>query len=196
MSFVGITFPNQKVTPSADALLMQNILSDGILQGCKLSTTGFTLTMEAGGMILCGRNIQHTAAESWAVNGASSGFARLVITIDLSKSATVDAFDQIEASIEYASTANGFPAMEKSEINVSGVKYQAEFCVVSLSSGGITGIVRQLPGATLCAESDLLTKLLSAGYMQLSGYQIVDALPDPAGLPEGTFMLVPIQKVN
>ena len=188
MSFNGITFPNQKVTPSADALLMQNILSDGILQGCKLSTAGFTLTMEAGGMILCGRNIQHTAAESWAVNGASSGFARLVITIDLSKSATIDAFEQIETSIEYAATANGFPELEQSEINVSGVKYQAEFCVVSLSSGGITGIVRQLPSVTLRGNPEMLAALLSAGNMILSPHQYGDTLPVDA--PEGALFFL------
>ena len=53
----------------------------------------------------------------------------------------------MEASIDYASTPDGFPAPEQSEINISGVKYQAEICVVSLSTGGITGVVRRMPSA-------------------------------------------------
>ena len=191
MSFVGIKFPGQKVTPSADALLMQHILSDGILQGCELTTAGFTLSMAAGGLILHGRNIQHPASESWAVNGASSGYARLVITIDLSKTAA----EQIEPSVEYASTADGFPALEQAEINVSGVKYQAEICVVSLAAGGITGIVRQMTSVVLGADGNLLKNLLAAGYMVMSGYQIVasvDAIP--ADAPEGAVFFVPVEE--
>lgn len=181
MSFGGITFAGQKVTPSDDALLMQHILSDGILHGCELSTAGFTLTMAVGNLILYGRNIRHTADQSWPVNGASSGFARLVVTIDLSKTATIDAFEQIETSVEYATSLDGFPALEHSEINISGVKYQAEICVVSLATAGITGIVRQMPVAKLKGEFNP---------------PIVETLPDAAGLPDGTCMLLLVQEMG
>lgn len=191
MSFVGITFPGQKVTPSADALLMQNILRDGILQGCELTAAGFTLSMAAGSLILCGRSIQHPASENWAVNSTSSVYARLVITIDLSKTAA----DQITTSVEYASAADGFPALEQSEINVSGVKYQAEICVVSLTAGGISGIVRQMPVASLSESGELLKNLLANNYLQLSNKQIVERVEDiPADAPEGAIFFVPVEE--
>ena len=195
-NFIGITFAEQKVTPSDDAILRRMILDDGILYGCDLAFAGFTLTMGAGHLLLAGREIQHTASENWAVSGAASGFARLVITIDLSKTSTKDIFDQIETTIEYASNENGFPELEQSEINVTGVKYQAEFCVVALSAGGITGIVRHMPGAALRGGADTLKTMLAAGYMQLSAYQIMEELPDPATVPEGTMIVVPIQQVT
>ncbi len=191
MSFAGITFPNQKVGPAADGRLMQAILADGILNGCSLDYAGFTLTMSAGNLLVGGRQISHPSSESWAVSSGSK-FARLVLTIDLSKTSTVDTFDLVEAFIDYAATADGFAALEQSQINVSGTRYQAEICVVSLGSGGITGIVRQLHGACLRPSAEFLKNLLGVGHMQLSGYQLFDEAPDPATLPEGALVLIPM----
>ena len=144
MSFVGVTFAEQKVSPSDDAILMKAILDDGIIYGCGLNYAGFALTMDAGYLLISGRLIHNTAAQTWAIAGATSGYARLVLTIDLSLPSTADDFQQVEASVEYSTTSDGFASLEQSEINVSGVKYQVEICAVSLSSGGITGIVRQI----------------------------------------------------
>lgn len=194
MSFVGITFAGQKVTPSADALLMQHIFDDGIFQGCELSAAGFTISMAAGNLMICGRHILHDTSEGWAMNGASSGYARLILTIDLSKTATVDAFDQIETTVEYAATADGFPALEQSEINISGVKYQAEICVVSLSSGGITGIVRQLQAVSLRSGADMLSQFFVNGYFCMSKDQVI-ASPDdvPEDAPDWSVFLYPME---
>lgn len=186
MNFVGITFPDQKVTPSDDAMVMNAILSDGILHGCGFDYAGFALTMAAGHMVISGRNIQHPAAETVAIDGAASGYARLVLTIDLSKTATIEVFDQIDVAIEYASDPDSFLSLDQSEINVSGIRYQVELCVVSLSSGGITGIVRQLPRVCLRADADFLMKLFAAGRTVLSPKQIVTELPDAAGLADYT----------
>ena len=186
MSFAGVTFTGQTAAPSDDALLMQTILNDGVLYGCALDYAGFTLSMAAGQLIACGRNIRHPDAESWAVIGGTSGYARASLSIDLSKAVSAETFDQIDVSIDYASTPDGFPALEQSEINVSGVKYQMELCVVSLSTGGITGIVRQLPRASLKAGPDFLSALFAAGYTKLSPYQIVAELPDATNLPDYT----------
>lgn len=186
MNFLGVTFPEQKATPSDDAIIRQAVLNDGILAGCGLDFAGFTLTMASGLLLIKGREIRHTVSESWAVSGATSGYARLSLMIDLSKTSTIDIFEQVDIAIDYASTADGFPALEQTEINVFGVKYQAEICVVSLSSGGITGIVRQLPAVSLRATPDLLTALFAAGYTRLSANQIVSELPDAANLPDYT----------
>lgn len=144
--FSGITFPNRKVLPSDDAVIRRAIHADGILSGCKLSYSGSTLTMTAGLMIACGREFRHTSAQNWAVTGATSGFARLVLTIDTTRASTKEAFDQIVDSLEYAASADGFSALTQADINAAGTIYQIAVCVVSLGAGGITGIMSQLGG--------------------------------------------------
>lgn len=143
-NFSGVTFPFQAVTPSDDAIIRRRILADSILSGCEFSYSGSTLTMAAGQLIACGRQFRHSLSENWAVTGATSGFARLLLTIDTTKASTKTAFDQINTAIEYATAANGFPALTQADINEAGTIYQVVLCVVSLGAGGITGIISQL----------------------------------------------------
>lgn len=143
----GITFAEQTVTPADDAIVRRAILSDGILSGCNITYSGSTLTMAAGYVIACGRIFQITAAQNWAVVDATSGVARLVLTIDLTKTATETAFDQISFDIEYASAENGFVNLTQDDINIAGVRYQVAVAVVSLGAGGITGIISKLEKA-------------------------------------------------
>ena len=143
-NFTGVTFAQQKVLPSDDAIIRRVSLSDGVLYGCEISYSGSTLTMDAGQILICGRQIRHPAAQNWAVVDATSGFARLVLTVDLTKTSSKEVFDQVVDSIEYAASQDGFPELMQENINVSGTRYQVVACVVSLGSGGITGIVNQL----------------------------------------------------
>lgn len=139
--FSGVTFAEQSVTPSDDAIVRRAALPDGILTGCALSYSGSMLTMGAGALLICGRLVRHTAAQSWSVVGANSGYARLVLTVDLSRTATKDAFDQVVDSVEYAATLDGFAALTQTDINATGTMYQIVVCTVSLGSTGITGII-------------------------------------------------------
>lgn len=142
--FKGVTFPWQEVTPSDDAIVRQTVLPDRRLSGCGLSYSGYTLTMAAGTMIVCGRQFRHTAAQNWAITDAASGYARLLLSIDVTKASTEDAFEQINTRIEYATAVDGFPKLRQDDINGTGTIYQAMLCVVSLGPGGITGIVDQI----------------------------------------------------
>lgn len=143
----GITFAEQAVTPADDAIVRRALLGDGILTGCEISYSGSTLTMAAGYIIACGRSFQITTAQNWAVVDATSGVARLVLTIDLTKTATENAFNQIDFAVEYASAEDGFADLVQEDINISGTKYQIVAAVVSLGTGGITGIVSKLAQA-------------------------------------------------
>jgi hypothetical protein len=143
----GITFAEQTVTPTDDAIVRRAMLSDGILSGCSITYSGSTLTLAAGYMIACGRIFQITAARNWAVVDATSGVARLVLTIDLTKTATESAFDQISFGIDYATAENGFVNLTQDDINIAGVRYQVAVAVVSLGAGGITGIISKLEKA-------------------------------------------------
>ena len=143
-NFTGITFPKQKVAPSDDAIIRRAILPDGILTGCDISYSGSTLTMAAGQLMICGRQVRHPSSQNWAVVDATSGYARLLLTIDVTRTSTKDVFDQVLDTIEYATSIDGFPDLATADINVSGTRYQVVACVVSLGAGGITGIESQL----------------------------------------------------
>ena len=139
--FPGGTFANQKVIPSEDAAVRRAVLDDGILSGCALSYSGTTLTMGAGLLLMCGRVVRHPLAQHWPVVGASSGYARLVLTADLSRAATLTEFDQVVDSIEYASSVDGFQPLTQEDVNSGGIRYQMVVCVVALGLSGITGII-------------------------------------------------------
>lgn len=143
--FQGVTFASQSVAPIDDAQLNRAMLPDGILSGCTFYTNGSTLTMSAGSLLLCGRQVRHAAEQSWNISGATSGYARLVLTVDLSRTSTETEFDQVNESIEYAATMMDFPDLETADINAAGVRYQAAVCTVLLGSGGITGFIQNLP---------------------------------------------------
>ena len=143
----GITFAEQAVTPADDAIVRRAVLGDGALSGCEVTYSGSTLTLAPGFIIACGRAFQITAAQNWAVVDATSGFARLLLTIDLTKTATESTFNQIEFSVEYASAKDGFTELLQDDINISGTKYQIVIAMVSLGTGGITGIVSKLEKA-------------------------------------------------
>ncbi len=145
--FSGVTFAKQNVTPADDGLIRRALLSDGVLTGCNFSYSGYTLTMGSGVLIACGRQIRHPSAQNWAVVGAKSGYARLVLDIDLTKSSTKDLFEQVSTLLEYATAENGFTDLTQEDINVAGSRYQIVLCVVSLGDAGITGIVSQLDAA-------------------------------------------------
>lgn len=140
----GITFAEQAVTPADDAIVRRAILGDGVLTGCEVTYSGSTLTLAPGYIIACGRSFQITTAQNFAVVDATSGVARLLLTIDLTKTATENSFDQIAFSLEYASAEDGFVDLVKDDINLSGTKYQIVCAVVSLGTGGITGILSKL----------------------------------------------------
>ena len=145
--FQGVTFANQNVSPVDDAVLRRRLLSDGILTGCAFTYAGYTLTMASGYLIACGRQIRRPTAENWAISDATSGYARVLMTIDLTRTATEEVFDQVNTSIEYATSEDGFPALIQDDINATGSQYQVALAVVSLGTGGITGVVSKLEQA-------------------------------------------------
>lgn len=161
--FSGITFPWQKVTPSDDASVRRSVLADGVLSGCEISYIGSTLTMGSGLLIGCGRQFRHTTVQNFAVTGASSGYARLVITIDTTKASTKDAFNQIDCAIEYATSLDGFTQLRQDDINEDGTVYQIQICVVSLGTGGISGIVDVVKKAGASKHSN--KTLTAAGWV-------------------------------
>lgn len=164
-NFTGVTFPNQKVTPANDAVIRRAIFDDGILTGCDLSYSGSTLTMTAGQLMICGRQIIHPSSQNWAVTEATSGYARLVLTIDVTRTSAKDTFDQVVDEIQYATDANGFADLTTADINATGTRYQVAVCVVSLGPGGITGIASKLDMTEGGGAGGVLTVTVSPGEL-------------------------------
>ena len=146
MSLTGITFANQKITPSDDGRLYGAMLADGILTGCGITFAAATLSVAAGSLLIGTRELR-TSGETLSVTGATSGYARIIIDIDLTRAATKTSFEQAQFQIQYAASLDAFAALEQQDINTAGTHYQAEFCVLSLGTAGITGVVSSLASA-------------------------------------------------
>lgn len=153
--FRGCTFKDQPVDGANDGGFYQEIFSkDGILWGCEMTTTNDSFTMQPGELIISGRVIWVDGATQIPFTSPiQNGYGQVLLTIDLSKTATKEEFDQIEASVVY-STTSLFPELTQGEINTSNgdMVYQQELAVVSIAGGNITGITRQIEGVEIDAE--------------------------------------------
>lgn len=146
MSLTGITFANQKITPSDDGRLYGAMLADGILTGCGITFAAATLSVAAGSLLIGTRELR-TSGETLSVTGATSGYARVIVDIDLTRAATKTSFEQAQFQVQYAASLDAFAALEQQDINTAGTHYQAAFCVLSLGTAGITGVVSSLASA-------------------------------------------------
>lgn len=146
MSLTGITFANQKITPSDDGRLYGAMLADGILTGCGITFAAATLSVAAGSLLIGTRELR-TSGETLSVTGATSGYARVIIDIDLTRAAKETSFEQAQFQIQYAAALDAFASLEQQDINTAGTHYQVAFCVLSLGTAGITGVVSSLASA-------------------------------------------------
>mgnify|MGYP002769330727 CR=1 FL=1 len=165
MSLTGVTFANQKITPSDDGRLYGSLLTDGILTGCAVTFAAATLSIAAGSMLIGTRELR-TSGETLSITGATSGYARVIVDIDLTRAATKTSFEQAQLQIQYAASQSAFPALVQQDINAAGTHYQAVFCIVSLGTAGITAIVSTLETA-LIAPGRVTPK--SIGALPLAG---------------------------
>ena len=124
---IPVTFEGQHIAPSDDGALQASGLTDGITSGCTLTKNGASLTIAAGKVVAAGRVARVDNARTFAL--ATSGYDRLVLTIDLSKTAE----EQVALDIQHSSSQT-FPALTQDDINNGGTKYQMELCVMSSSA--------------------------------------------------------------
>lgn len=134
----GVNFTDQAFTPTSDCAIWARCISDGILSGMAISAAGSSLSVGAGWLMCGGKQLQLPAAITVPVTEALSGLARLVVTVDLSKTATETTFAQAQIDLQYEPA---FADLVQQDLTASGTVYQMVLCTVSLGSGGITGIV-------------------------------------------------------
>lgn len=141
MSIRGVTFDNQEVAASDHGTLYKNILNtDGIISGCAVTFSGSVATIAAGYLMVAGRLIQLTVAETLTV-AASGNYARIIVNIDTSQTATTSSFEQVSFSVDYAASPDGFSPLTQQDINAGGGNtYQAALAILTLSGANITAI--------------------------------------------------------
>lgn len=128
----GATFAGKRVTPSDDGAAWASCVSDG-LKGVTITTNGTSIRLSVGKIIVCGRIIRITAQTDIPMEH-TSGYARLVLTIDKSKSAT----QQIALDYEHANSIGSFGSLTQDDINNGGTKYQTVLCIMELASSTTT----------------------------------------------------------
>ena len=148
-SIHGINFDNQTVTAKDHGHLFQCVIVDGIMSGCELSYSGTSLVITPGYLLIGGREMKLTANTTVIVNGATTGYARVLITIDLTKAATAELFEQADFQIQYSNTATGFSALNQEEINGTGTVYQFALCTLAMGTSGIASIYSRAGSAAV-----------------------------------------------
>lgn len=125
----GVTFPSQRVTPSDDGAVFAACVSDG-LYGSTITLSGTSLLLSVGKIIACGRVIR-VPSQQLITMTESSGNARLVLTIDKSKSAG----EQVALDVQYGSDT--LTSLTQQDINGSGTKYQVALCLYDITHATI-----------------------------------------------------------
>lgn len=127
----GVTFAGQKVPPGDDRAVYAT-LSDGILSGCSMTTSGSSLTIDTGRLIAHGGLCRIDTAQTIDLSGLS-GYARLLLVIDMT--ASISPFQRCKLYIEDANSISAFPALTQNDINSGGSTYECVLCMVDLSGG-------------------------------------------------------------
>ena len=126
-----VTFEGKHIAPSDDGAVWAASVTDGISSGCALTRSGSSLSMAVGKIIAAGRTARVDEDKTFALS--SSGYARLVLTIDMSKSIA----QRVALDIENSATLTGFPAIVQNDINNGGTKYQFVVCIIDIAGSGI-----------------------------------------------------------
>lgn len=174
--FSGAFFSNRPLPAKALGAFARAAVPDGILSGCDLSYTGSTLTVAAGMMIACGRVFSLPEAKSLSLTGATSGYARVIVQIDLAGTSSKTEFEQASFVTQYATTADGFAALTQDDVNAGGTVYQMELCQAALSASGITSVTGMVR-----------TSLAESGRMPIGAIFLSVSEESPAAFYGGTW---------
>lgn len=168
MAIKGITFVNQTVEAEDMGALYANIASDGRVDGALVSISGLNITIAPGYFIGCGR-LFRTTSNTTLTSANSSGYARVVVTIDTTAASTQSEFGQVSFGLDYATSSTGFSALTQEDINNGGTTYQFAFVIATLSGGSISTTTAPLESAIpLAALASSATKLATARNINLT----------------------------
>ncbi|NMA06581.1 MAG: hypothetical protein GX928_02545 [Ruminococcaceae bacterium] len=138
----GATFDNQIVKAKYDGALFGYQYGDGSLLGCTISNTATTITIQEGILLVGGRIIANDGALAInLIDPITNGYFRVILQIDLNKTATQTEFEQVEILQQYKATIAEFAALTQEDINGTGKIYQMEIGIYEISSQQIVTVV-------------------------------------------------------
>ena len=180
MSFVGITFDGQNVSPKDDGALYNAHYGDGIIDGCSMTISGDDLVIQSGHIIACGRQCKVDGATTvdLSTRTLSTGYIQVILNYDLSQG---EGQQWYPTFVESATTT--FPTLTQDDINDTGTLYQLELAVVQISGGNLTAIISEVTNSPLefissTGKKGQITQDESGGQID---YQVLDGNGDVIG---------------
>lgn len=135
MSINLVTYANQTVTPTNDAIIYEKAIDqNGIFYGCNVTVSSNNVNITGGYGIICGREFT-IQSESIAVTLAPSGtlLGRLYVRLDLA-----DADDPIQL---LTATGNTLPALEQdSNVNFTNGAYEMELATFTVGVSSLSNV--------------------------------------------------------
>lgn len=136
MSINLVTYANQTVTPTNDAIIYEKAVDqNGIFYGCNVTVTSNTVNITGGYGLVCGREFVINS-ESITVTLAPSGTlqGRLYVRLDL---ADADAPIQL-----LTATGNTLPPLEQdSDVNYTNGTYEMELATFTVGVSSLSDVV-------------------------------------------------------
>lgn len=135
MSIQLVTYANQTVTPTNDAIIYEKAIDqNGIFYGCNVTVTSNTVNITGGYGMICGREFT-IQSESIAVTLAPSGTlqGRLYVRLDL---ADADAPIQL-----LTATGNTLPPLEQDDdVNFTNGTYEMELATFTVGVSALSDV--------------------------------------------------------
>ena len=151
MSINLVTYANQTVTPTNDAIIYERAIDqNGIFYGCNVTVTSNTVNITGGYGIVCGREFVINS-ESISVTLAPSGTlqGRLYVRLDL---ADADAPIQL-----LTATGNTLPPLEQdSDVNYTNGTYEMELATFTVGVSALSDVAETFETITGTKNHDKL----------------------------------------
>lgn len=149
MSIQLVTYANQTVTPTNDAIIYERAIDqNGIFYGCNVTVSGNEVHITGGYGIVCGREFT-IQSEAIAVTLAPSGTldGRLYVRLDL---ADADAPIQL-----LTATGNSLPPLEQDDdVNYTNGTYEMELATFTVGVSALSDVVETFD--TIVGMKDLI----------------------------------------
>ncbi|MBC5648510.1 hypothetical protein [Christensenella tenuis] len=152
MALNGLIFDRRNNTSKNWRNILAEIMGDGILNGCEVTSISNAITVGDGYFILKGAVIENNGADTIPVTPTlTDGYVRLICRIDLTQEASETGPGQVGWVTDFSATTT-FPALTQEDINSTGSIYEGEIAVLQIVGGNITALTRSMPGAEIDAE--------------------------------------------
>ena len=165
MSINLVTYANQTVTPTNDAIIYEKAIDqNGIFYGCNVTVSSNNVNITGGYGIICGREFT-IQSESIAVTLAPSGTldGRLYVRLDLA-----DADDPIQL---LTTTGNSLPALEQdADVNYTNGAYEMELATFTVGVSSLSNVAETFETITGTKAG------LGVEYFTLTGYSGFDSV--------------------